>query len=217
MVTAGNCPWWLMESGSVVFSICVNALSGTALARVGAGGRTGWSVFVRVVLDADVSAFVGRRSGRWTTAYRAAEVVVAFDPADDEPEDANEEDAPGARWLRKKHWTGYRDRCSFSGSCWNCGIGFQDHVILVQLRVHRVDLALAESVVQRVVDGRGAMPSRDAVTRSITSETASPPVCWSVATSSSSGNFFSLSTKRFVHRFSSSGRDLPACTGTACG
>jgi hypothetical protein len=30
-VIAGNCPWWLMESGSVVFSKWVNALSGTAL------------------------------------------------------------------------------------------------------------------------------------------------------------------------------------------
>ena len=30
----------------------------------------------------------------------------------------------------------------------------QDHVVLVELRVHGVDLALAESVVERVVDGR---------------------------------------------------------------
>ena len=31
---------------------------------------------------------------------------------------------------------------------------FQNHVILVQLRVHRVDLALPEGVVERVVDRR---------------------------------------------------------------
>src|SRR5580700_2116135 len=29
-VMAGNCPWWLMESASVVFSKCEKALSGTA-------------------------------------------------------------------------------------------------------------------------------------------------------------------------------------------
>ena len=31
---------------------------------------------------------------------------------------------------------------------------FQNHVVLVELRVHRADLPLAEGVVQRVVDGR---------------------------------------------------------------
>ncbi len=43
---------------------------------------------------------------------------------------------------------------------------FQNHVILVQLRVHRVDLALAEVVVKRVVDGRWSDPQprgRDSV------------------------------------------------------
>src|ERR1019366_10608287 len=30
-VMAGNWPWWLIESGSVVFSKCEKALSGTAL------------------------------------------------------------------------------------------------------------------------------------------------------------------------------------------
>jgi hypothetical protein len=33
-------------------------------------------------------------------------------------------------------------------------LGLQNHVILVQLRVHRIDLPLAECVVQRVVDRR---------------------------------------------------------------
>ena len=32
MVTAGNCPWWLMVSGPVVVSKCAMALSGTWLA-----------------------------------------------------------------------------------------------------------------------------------------------------------------------------------------
>ena len=44
----------------------------------------------------------------------------------------------------------------------------------------------------------GAMPNREAVTRSITRDTASPPNCWSVATSSRSGNCFNRSTKRLV-------------------
>ena len=30
-VIAGNCPWWLIDSGSVFNSKCENALSGTAL------------------------------------------------------------------------------------------------------------------------------------------------------------------------------------------
>src|SRR5580704_8177030 len=30
-VIAGNCPWWLIESGSVVFSKWQNALNGTSL------------------------------------------------------------------------------------------------------------------------------------------------------------------------------------------
>ena len=41
-------------------------------------------------------------------------------------------------------------------------------MVLVELRVHGGDLALAEGVVEHVVDGRtSAMPSRDAVSRSI--------------------------------------------------
>jgi len=42
------------------------------------------------------------------------------------------------------------------------GIGFHDHVILIQFRVECVDLALAECVVERVVYGC----RRDAETRS---------------------------------------------------
>ena len=34
-------------------------------------------------------------------------------------------------------------------------LGFQDHMVLVQLRVHRIDLALSKGVIQSVVDGRG--------------------------------------------------------------
>ena len=31
---------------------------------------------------------------------------------------------------------------------------FKDDVVLIELRVHRIDLALAQSVVQSIVDGR---------------------------------------------------------------
>ena len=48
-------------------------------------------------------------------------------------------------------------------------IDFQDHVVLVQLREDGGDLALAEGVVERVVDVRGVMPRREAVSRSMTS------------------------------------------------
>ena len=41
----------------------------------------------------------------------------------------------------------------------------------------------------------GAMPSREAVARSMISETARPPVCWSVATSSSSRQRFQFRDK----------------------
>ena len=41
------------------------------------------------------------------------------------------------------------------------GIHFQHHVVLVDLGVHRIDLPLAEGVVQGVIDGRG----RDAEAR----------------------------------------------------
>jgi hypothetical protein len=56
-------------------------------------------------------------------------------------------------------------------------IGFQHHVILVQLRVHGVDQALAESVVERAVDGvrSDAKPRRGGAID--TSDTARPPVC----------------------------------------
>ena len=60
-VTAGNCPWWLIESGSSVLSICVNALRGTAL--------DGVEPVVVFVLEAapfeptpDLSAFAGAMS-----------------------------------------------------------------------------------------------------------------------------------------------------------
>ena len=44
---------------------------------------------------------------------------------------------------------------SLAGSFGEVGLRFQDHVVLVELGVHGVDLALAEGVVEGVVYGRG--------------------------------------------------------------
>src|SRR5258708_19379990 len=51
------------------------------------------------------------------------------------------------------------------------------------------------------------MPRREAVGRSMTRETARPPGCSSVATSSRSGNCFRRETKRLVQSLSSLGSD----------
>ena len=90
-VMAGNCPWWLMESASVVFSKCEKALNGTAL------------LVAELVLPAEPAPVVDELLGASAFAGGArlfadgvynAEVVSAFEPAEDAPEDANEEDAP---------------------------------------------------------------------------------------------------------------------------
>ena len=47
-------------------------------------------------------------------------------------------------------------------------IDFQNHVVLVQLREDGRDLPLTEGVVQRLVDACGRMPSREALSRSMT-------------------------------------------------
>ena len=99
------------------------------------------------------------------------------------------------------------------------GIDFQDHVVLVQLREHRRDLPLAVRVVERVVDRSAAvMPSREAVSRSITRSRLSPWFCWSVATSRNSGNVLQLGDqlRRPVGQ-APSDRDPRGCTDIACG
>ena len=84
-------------------------------------------------------------------------MVGAFEPAEDEPEEAK-------RTRRRRCCRG-RVRLDvqvlqLAGSCWKRG-SLEDDVVLVDLRVHGVDLALAEGVIERVVDGRG----RDAEAR----------------------------------------------------
>ena len=75
-------------------------------------------------------------------------------------------------------WSSAR-RCSSSdsGILLELRLDLQDHVVLVQLREDGRDLALAEGVVERVVDGIcGVMPSRERVSRSMTSVGFEPAV-----------------------------------------
>jgi hypothetical protein len=60
-------------------------------------------------------------------------------------------------------------RCasSASGSARYCGLHLEDDVVLVELGEVVADLALAERVVERVVDVAAVMPRRDAVSRSM--------------------------------------------------
>ena len=77
----------------MVFSKCEKALRGTALLMV----ELVAPAELTPVLDAEVaeSAFAGGASVAADGVY-SAEVVKAFDPAEDDPEDANDEVAPGA-------------------------------------------------------------------------------------------------------------------------
>src|ERR1700733_14983605 len=93
-VMAGNWPWWLIESGSVVFSKCENAPSGTALLVA----ELVTPAEVAPLLDDAVdvlaeSAFEGGVRLPAEGTYRA-EVVSAFDPAETDPDEANEAEAP---------------------------------------------------------------------------------------------------------------------------
>jgi hypothetical protein len=75
-----------MESGSVAFSICVNALRGTAVdATVLVFEFAVEEVALAPTLD--LIAFEGALSTVEDGVYATA-VVVAFEPADEDPEDA---------------------------------------------------------------------------------------------------------------------------------
>src|ERR1700733_5059014 len=93
-VIAGNWPWCVMASGSVVFSKCAKALRGAALlmAELVAPAEVAPELDVAVEVLAE-SALVGGVSVCADGVY-SAEPVAAFDPAEEEPEDANDEAAP---------------------------------------------------------------------------------------------------------------------------
>src|SRR5580692_5646368 len=92
-VIAGNCPWWLMESASVVFSKCEKALSGTALLRAELVTPAEFAPLLDVADAPGESAFAGGASVFAAGVY-GAEAVSALDPAEDAPEEANEVEAP---------------------------------------------------------------------------------------------------------------------------
>ena len=64
----------------------------------------------------------------------------------------------------------------------------------------------------------GVMPSREAVSRSITTRVCRPSFCWSLATSRSCGKAFELGDQLAAPTRSVPWRrGLPGCTDTACG
>ena len=82
-----------MESASVVFSKCEKALSGTALLVAELVPPAEFAPRLDVGEALAESAFPGDAMVFAAGVYRA-EVVSAFDPAADAPEDANEVEAP---------------------------------------------------------------------------------------------------------------------------
>src|SRR5580698_6709508 len=87
-VTAGNCPWWLMESGSAVCSKCEKALSGTALLVTELVAPAEFAPVPNVEKAFDEGARV------CAGGVYCADLVSAFEPAEDDPEDAKDVDAP---------------------------------------------------------------------------------------------------------------------------
>ena len=83
-----------MESASVVFSKCENALSGTALLLAELVAPAELAPLLDEALEALVeSAFAGGARVFAAGVY-CAEAVSAFDPAEEDPEDAKDEEAP---------------------------------------------------------------------------------------------------------------------------
>src|SRR5271163_2815138 len=93
-VMAGNCPWWVMASGSVAFSKCANALRGTALLveELVEPAELAPVLDVDVVLLCESALAGGVRT--FEPGVNSAVEVRAFDPAEDDPDDAKEEEAP---------------------------------------------------------------------------------------------------------------------------
>ena len=84
----------MMESASVVFSKCEKALSGTALLVAELVAPAEVAPLLDEAVEALVeSAFAGGASVLAAGVY-CAEAVSALEPAEDDPEDAKEEEAP---------------------------------------------------------------------------------------------------------------------------
>ncbi len=95
----------------------------------------------------------------------------------------------------------------------------QDHAVLIELREHDRDLPLPEGVVQGVVDHRGVIPSREAVSRSITTWAWQPRfVLVARPRREVRGSSCRAATNFGAHWFQFVGvGGLPGCTGTASG
>src|SRR5580658_6089129 len=106
-----------MESDSVPLSICVNALSGTALDGVEL--VTVLLVVVPVDPTPDESAFVGAANTPEDGVY-CTELVRAFEPADEDPDAAKDVDAPGPEPPDDALDCIYRS-CSRVGLFWKSG------------------------------------------------------------------------------------------------
>ena len=83
-----------MDSGSVVFSKCAKALNGTALLGV----ELVAPAEVDPLLDVEVTAFAVSALAGGASVFAdgvyGAEAVTEFNPAEDDPDDANDVEAP---------------------------------------------------------------------------------------------------------------------------
>jgi hypothetical protein len=96
-VIAGNCPWCVIESASVVVSKCEKALNGTALLVVELVAPADVAPLLELdVTVLDVSAFAGGVSV-FADGVNNADPVSAFEPADVEPL-PEEEEAAAPLW-----------------------------------------------------------------------------------------------------------------------
>ena len=82
---------------------------------------------------------------------------------------------------------------------------FQQHVILVQIGEHLRCHALAERVIERVIDVREAMPRRAAASRSTCTDRISPLLSWSLVTPVSPGILLSRRPRAAPSRSAAAG------------
>src|ERR1017187_5406221 len=93
-VIAGNCPWWVMASVSVVFSKWAKLLSGTALLGVELVAPAEMAPLL--VAASELLSFRALTGGVRVVAagVYCAEAVSAFDPAEEDPDEAKDDAAP---------------------------------------------------------------------------------------------------------------------------
>src|ERR1700722_3876890 len=92
-VMAGNWPWSIITSGSMLFSKCEKALRGTALLMAELVAPAEFAPLLDAEEEVGESAFGGGTSV-FADGVKSAEPVSAFEPAEAELEDAKEETVP---------------------------------------------------------------------------------------------------------------------------